>query len=123
MPDPTAQPDPLPLDDIERTGAVRFGRPVVRLVMVLEDGREIAADLPTAGPAELTGLTPTQRRIVQVLRVSPMPLTRKAVANRLGRSDATGKTGTDIRELVHLGYIFEAGGELTDDITKLPAGG
>lgn len=122
MPPQEPHPEPTPLDDLERTGATRFGSPVERVVMHLADGRRVSVDLPRGPPAaDADRLTRTQRQILQVLRDSPAPLTRKAVAARLSRPTAQGRFGQEIRALLDAGHLYESGGELTDDPAKFPA--
>ncbi|MDB5306725.1 MAG: hypothetical protein JWO38_927 [Gemmataceae bacterium] len=53
---------------------------------------------------------------------SGVAIPRKVIAHRLGRADATGKFGKQIRELVLRGLLIEACGVITDDISKLPVG-
>jgi hypothetical protein len=52
--DAPARVGPMVLDDLERTGAVRFGRPVVRLVVEYEDGGRSILSLPDAAPVDPT---------------------------------------------------------------------
>lgn len=40
------QPEPLRLDQIELSGATRFGQPVNRAILILANGRRVSIDLP-----------------------------------------------------------------------------
>lgn len=117
---------PLPLDRIEELGATRFGRVVARVVLVYADGRRVSCDLPdptrAADTDDGSDLTPTQQRVMRVVKDSPTPLTRKAVAKSLGQSKATGRVGNAIRELLDDGRLFESGGVVTDDMSKFDDG-
>jgi len=111
---------PLPLDAVVGSGATFFGRPIRRIVAVLLDGRRVALDLPLPAAG---ALTQTEARVLAVVQESPTALTRKTIASRMGRSDATGKLGRVIRDLVAGGRLIETGGMVTDDAKKLIGAG
>lgn len=80
----------------------------------------IAADNPEAR------LKPRQRKMLAVLRSSPIPLTQKAVALRVttkGRPTTRGSFGEEFRELVFLGFVKQQHDLYTDDETKWGATG
>lgn len=113
---------PLDLSGLERTGAVRFGRPVARVTVTYADGSRATFDLP--GPARTAAdLSYTQQRILEVLRGSDVPLSRKAVAIKLDRESTKGKFGEAVRDLVSRKLVYAWGDEITDDPTKFPATG
>lgn len=61
---------PTNLDTLERTGAIRFGRRIARVILIYEDGRRVAADLPTPAPTRAGkdwAKTKTGRAILDVL--------------------------------------------------------
>lgn len=111
--------EPLNLDDLERVGATRFGRAVVRVRVETDDGREIRIEVPVA--ADDATLSAPQQRVMKALADSPEPLTRKQLAGILKRSRTDGRFGEDIRWLKSRGKIFEDDGELTDDVKKFDA--
>lgn len=113
-------PTPLSLDEIEKTGATRFGRAVSRIVIVMRDGGKVSlsfADPEDDEPEEIA-MTPTQQRIVQVLRSSPKPMKRLSVAKAIGRDGIGGKFSNYVNDLVSRGVIQEYAGELADVAEK-----
>ena len=73
-------------------------------------------DLPaieTEEPEEIA-MTPTQQRIVQVLRNSEKPMKRASVAKAIGRDGIGGKFSSYVNDLVSRGIIHEYAGELAD---------
>ncbi len=123
MATPAAQPEPLLLDQIEQSGAMRFGQPVSRVVVYLANGKRLSLELPEPGEgAERTSaLSPAQRRILGILSASTTPLPRKIIAGKLGLSSPKGQFGLDVRVLVSEGHAYEHAGEITDDASKFPA--
>lgn len=111
---------PLSLDGLESTGATRFGCAVARIVLVFHDGRKVSMDLPPieADEPEEIAMTPTQQRIVQVLRSSPKPMKRLSVAKAIGRDGIGGKFSNYVNDLVSRGVIQEYAGELVDVAEK-----
>ncbi len=73
----TAPAKPMPLDDIERYGATRFGGTLRRVVMIHDDGREVAVDLPRMSVPDSPDddpdddLTAKQRAIREVVIATP----------------------------------------------------
>jgi hypothetical protein len=63
-------------------------------------------------------LTPTERKIMDVLRASPVPMIRKNVAKAMNRKSALGKFATYFQKLVALGHVVRRGQEYTDDASK-----
>jgi len=117
--------DPLDLDRLEAVGAVRFGANVVRAILILEDGRiqKLMPPLPPPPPATAENLSGRKARIVAILKASPVPLTRKALARKLGvkvdpKKGVAGGLLTDITALLEAGIIFEHLGHLADDRLK-----
>jgi hypothetical protein len=104
---------PIAIDEAARRGATLCGCPLVRLIAVTDDGREISVPLPMGAD-----LTPGQERIVSLLAESPCPLTRKQIATKLNRGNVTGRFGQHINALIDERKIFERDGEVTDDATK-----
>lgn len=121
-PTPEAESGPVNLDPVELVGASRAGKAVARLLVIYTDGKRAYLDLPEPGEApDLTGVTPTMRRILKELRDSPVPLTRKAVAKRMNRTSTRGKFGDAFRQLVSRGEIQERDDLYTDDASKYGA--
>ncbi len=125
VPAEPATPEPVCLNAVEQFGAVRFGRPVAKMVLVYADGKRLSVDLPepgTAEPAHDSANDPTQRRVLAALTESPIPLTRKQIAVKLGRQNTTGRFGELLREaigsLLSGGLIFETGGIFSNDANK-----
>lgn len=112
-------PAPVNLDDIERLGATRFGQPVVKLCLVLKDGRKVIMETPA--PVASGELTDTERAILNVLKANPKPMKRATVAKALGRFDVTGSFGAAFRQLDGKGLVYRHGAEYTDDPTKFAA--
>jgi hypothetical protein len=77
---------------------------------------EQVAGIPSRQP--VMPLTPTQKKILVILRDDPRPMTHHAIAMRLGRQDATGKLGKQIRDLLAREMIFSDGDEVTNDTSK-----
>jgi len=115
---PPSLAGPLDLSGIERTGAVRFGHPVARVVVVFRDGRRASLDLPE--PVSIaSGLSFTQQEIMRVVRDSPTALPRKAVAKALGRETTKGSFGAAVRDLLESWkLLYQHGDEITDDPSK-----
>lgn len=116
-----AEDTPIELSGSLTTGATFHGVGVESVLLRLTDGRRVRFDLPTA--AEAAGdadLSPTQQRILAVLRASPVPMKRSAVASKLHRKGGVrGKLGEDFRFLLRNDKIFEGGSGVTDDPSKL----
>lgn len=74
--------------------------------------------LPNGEPDDDSELTPTQRRIMAVLEKSKEPMTRRAIANRIGRETVGGKFSQYVSDLVSRGLLFEHAGEVADDSRK-----
>lgn len=66
--------------------------------------------LPNGEPDDDSELTPTQRRIMAVLEKSKEPMTRRAIANRIGRETVGGKFSQYVSDLVSRGLLFEHAG-------------
>jgi hypothetical protein len=101
-----------------RTGAVFAGEPVTEIVIITVSGRRQRLQLPTPPDKTAGGLSRSKRKIMDVLRASPVPLTRLAVAHRCGLEDATGRFGSNVRELMGSGLIYSNGEDVTDDPGK-----
>lgn len=69
-------------------------------------------------PNDDSELSPTQIRIREVLKRSPEPMTRRAIANKLKRESIGGTFSQYVADLVSRGLVFEYGGELADDVKK-----
>ena len=110
--------EPIDLTSVEATGAIRFGVPVAELRIVLEDGRVIKLALPLKAKQSDTRLTPTERKIMDVLAKSPEPMTRLAVAFACNRENSNGSFGTMIRRLMQSQLIYTNGDMITDDPSK-----
>jgi hypothetical protein len=109
----------IKLSAIVAAGATLDGCRVRRAVFELEDGRRVAADLPSQGTMTCD-LSESQSRTLGTLRGSELPLTRKVLATRLRFASPGGRFGQDIKTLVEKGLIVERDGYLTDDATKMP---
>jgi hypothetical protein len=106
----------IDLTGILRAGAVYDGRPVRRVVIEWEGGR-FESDLPATTEEALSG---QRLKILEALRASNSPMTRKALAAALGKPDAKGRFGLEVSAMADTGLIFERGGYLTDDASKFP---
>lgn len=124
---PTPSEGPVDYDNVLwqslALGGVFRGFQVAAVYIRTADGRTQKCELPERSaqpsmPAEEEPLRPTARKILDTLRASTVPLTRKAVAARLGRETTNGKFGSEIRELHSRGLIFTNGEEITDDASK-----
>ncbi len=72
---------PAVLDHLERTGAIRFGRRVAKVILVYDDGSRVAADLPLPAPAAKDWtLTKAGAAIIEVLAREGRPLKGAAIA-------------------------------------------
>lgn len=127
MPDST---EPLNLDSIESTGAERFGAAVVKAIFVLDDGR-IQKVMPRVHKAAASGRErPTGRagRVLSLLEASPVPLSRKQIAARLGvhvdpKRGVTGGLAMDINKLIADGWAYEPiAGLISNDLRKFTGG-
>jgi tRNA A37 threonylcarbamoyladenosine dehydratase len=87
-------------------GGTIDGVRVRRIVAELDDGRVVTIG---AEPS----LTPTQRRILDVLRASPVPLTRKQLTARLRYANAQGRFGVEVSRLVRSGSVRKVLGNLS----------
>lgn len=118
---------PLSLDDLERCGATRFGRSVVRVELRLADGRTAVFDLPDESEVrhdaetmeESVPLTGQMRQLLEAFKKSPKPLTRKCAATAIGNKNTKGRIGESFRRLVSEGLLFTSGGYYTDDPKKM----
>lgn len=111
---------PLALDPMLQGGAMLLGTPVARVLIEWTDGRKMRIDLPEAAtdePEEIS-MTPTQRRIVEILKASPVWLTRRGIANAMDRESIGGKFAGYVADLISRGLIFEHDSDLTDDKNK-----
>lgn len=63
-------------------------------------------------------LKPQQRRIVDTLRASTVPMKRGAVARAMGLKDERGSFGVNVSTLLDTGMIFERDGKIADDESK-----
>jgi hypothetical protein len=115
-----ADQSPIEFDGALLRGGIFTGRPVKRVVFYLDDGRTAKFDLPEPGPIAPgdQDLSTGKQRILRVLRESDVPLTRRAIANKLGLSDTRGRFGSEVSELFDDGRIFGEGGLYTDDRKK-----
>ena len=105
-----------------RSGGVWGGEVVVslRVVVELDTGETIRTAhrrrVPPSPPEQQ--LTPLQRRIVDALAASAVPLKRLALAKLLGRNDVHGSFGQSVAQLVKSGVIYSRDGKVADDESK-----
>lgn len=104
---PVAGQSPAVLDDIERTGATRFGRRVARVVLIYDDGSRVAADLPMpartrAGKAWTK--TATGRKILDVLSREGRALKGATIA-KLADLEYSGSFRQTLKGLADVGEI------------------
>ena len=92
----------------------------VRVVVELDTGETLRTthrrSIPLAPPEQQ--LTPLQRRIVDALAASAVPLKRLALAKLLGRNDVHGSFGQSVAQLVKSGVIYSHDGKVADDESK-----
>ena len=110
------------LEGIASLGATFLGRGVQRVTLIF-DGGETTLELPDSDGGELTAsqAPSTRRRIVEVLRSSPVPLSRKQLAGHLKLKSARGRFAQEVSGLVETSQIHEDEGMLTDDASKFMA--
>ena len=114
---------PTELDAALDCGAVFRGRPVSRVKIFMNDGRLLCFDLPNPGDhADDADLSEPQKRIMRVLRASPVPLTRKELSKRLRLANEKGRFAVDVADLVGEGKLIETGGKVSDDAAKFSSG-
>lgn len=123
LPPPPAEGDlsdalPPDLYGIIRTGAVFAGDVVVEVVVITASGRKQRLQLPTPTGKAGIALSRSKRKILDELKASNVPLTRIALAHRCGLDDATGRFGSNVRELLTSGLIYSSGDDVTDDPAK-----
>lgn len=108
---------PVDLSQMFAAGAVYCGADVASVRIVLTDGREVRLELPSR--KSIAALQPTPRRILDVLRESETPMTRKAVAKAIDLESATGRFGSHVAKMIEDGLVFEGSDGITDDALKL----
>lgn len=108
----------IDLTGIVRAGAVYDGHTVRRVVIEWDTG-ELRAALPSSSQSEDDETT---ARILDALRTSAGPLTRKALATALGLKTPKGRFGQVVSALADTGRLIEKDGYLSDDATKFPDG-
>lgn len=97
----------------------------VRVVVELGTGETLRTGHRRCAPVAATSppeLKPQQRRIVETLRASPVPMKRGAVARAMGLKDERGGFGVNVSSLLDTGIIFERDGMIADDETKFDDG-
>lgn len=97
----------------------------VRVVVELDTGETLRTGHKRCAPVPLTAppeLKPQQRRIVETLRASAVPMKRSAVARAMGLKDERGGFGVNVSSLLDTGVIFERDGMIADDETKFVDG-
>lgn len=103
------------LDSIPKGPASLFGEPVASLIVVFRDGRKAKIELPEAETEDQEkqrkGLP---ARILALLKDSPVPLTRKQVATKLGYTKAEGRFGQAVKDLIQSGEVHIRDGEISD---------
>ena len=109
---------PLDAADVLARGMIFHGRTVRRFVIEWDGGR-LETALPTPGP--VPARSSLHHRVVEVLRASDIPLTRKQLAARLGRKGIAGRFSSAVRESISRGEVFEQGGDLADTRAKFAA--
>jgi hypothetical protein len=109
----------IDLTGILRAGAVYDGRPVRRVVIEWEGGR-FESDLPATTEEAESG---RKLLILETLKASDSPMTRKALATALGLSSTKGRFGLEVSRMVDTKAIFERSGYVTDDVSKFPTDG
>lgn len=119
---PPGEPDPVPLDEIERTGATRFGKPVKRIMLRMTDGGWVEIKLAMKPHPVDDGMTPLQRRILHCIRDSEGPVTRKEVAMRIRAKTTTGDFARAFQVLLESDKIFVRNGEYADRESKFTEG-
>ncbi len=117
----------LSLDSLIEHGLEVAGRPVDRIKVRVPGIGWTVVSLPL-DPADDDGefeeveleLTKTQRTILEILQASPVPLTRRGIANKFKpvRESITGNFGRYIRDMIVRGLIFEHDGDLSDSVAK-----
>jgi hypothetical protein len=116
-PQPKVQPEPICLDAVLVAGATVGGVRVVRMVCELESGGrfELATPVITTTTSELSE---REQAIVDTLRDSDMPLTRRQIARMLHLESERGAFGQAVSRLRDTGVIFEQSGEYSDAVSK-----
>lgn len=118
----------LSLDALIEHGLEVAGRPVDRIKVRVPGIGWTTVSIPlTKAPVNGESeddddgeLTPTQQRVLEILRASEKPLTRQEVANRFDppRSSTGGKFTQYIRDLMSRGLVVEHERELSDAVGK-----
>lgn len=109
------------LDSVLVAGATMCGQSVSRIVVTLDDGRELSLDLPEPDQSPNgSKLSRTRQRILAILAESKKAMSRKQISGKLGRSSThvAGKLSQDFTALIEEDYIFERDGLLTNDEAK-----
>lgn len=114
------------IGDAIASGATFYGVEVRTLRVELLDGRVLRLELPPPVPAnpddppsdDGNGLPVEFRRIIRVLRDSPVPLTRTQVAHRLGLVSEKGRFASDFKAVCDGGHATRRGSEYADDPAK-----
>lgn len=116
----------LSLDSLIEHGLEVAGRPVDRIKVRVPGIGWTTVSIPltkadeSGEPDDDTELTPTQERILEILRASTKPLTRQEVANRFDppRASTGGNFTQYIRDLMSRGLVVEHERELSDAVGK-----
>ena len=109
-------PSPLSLNEVEDAGAVRFGRRVQLMILVMEDGRRVRIELPLA--AAVAGQatkdwksTKSGREILRAMAEANTPMKAQTIA-KLAKLTYSGSFRQTMKGL-------EIQGELTKDEEEL----
>jgi hypothetical protein len=113
-----ARPDPIVLDSVLVAGAVVGGVRVVRIVCELENGGRFELATPPPPSAKTAELSDAEQAIIDVLRDSGRPMTRKQIARELGLDSERGAFGQRVSALCDTSRIFTRSGEYSDDLSK-----